>query len=211
MTNNTSKQLGNNAGLIDRWLRGRVEKQLQSLRVGRITLVDAGKRLECGDVSSDLQATITVQHPRFYRRVAWGADLGAAESLMDGDWTCDDLTALVRILIRNMPVVTDRASIVQRMQLALAKAAKFFRRNTRHGSARNIRSHYDLSNDFFELFLDTRAGFSTPKHIPCVRRRSRRSIEHARLSTCNRMTTCWKLAPVGARWPFTRRNTMAAV
>ena len=30
------------------------------------------------------------------------------------------------------------------------------RRNTRRGSRRNIGYHYDLSNDFFTLFLDER-------------------------------------------------------
>ena len=160
MTNNTIPEPARQAGLVDRWLRGRVEQSLRALRAGRVTVIDGRERIECGDEASDLQATITVNHPRFYRRVAWGADLGAAESLMDGDWQCDDLTALVRILIRNLPVVSNRKSIVQRLQLALARVSQFFRRNTRRAASRNIRSPYDLSNEFFELFLDDTLSYS---------------------------------------------------
>jgi cyclopropane-fatty-acyl-phospholipid synthase len=41
-----------------------------------------------------------------------------------------------------------------------APAGSRLRRNTRLGSSRNIRAHYDLGNDFFALFLDPTLTYS---------------------------------------------------
>ena len=41
------------------------------------------------------------------------------------------------------------------------RALNTFRRNTRHGSRRNIAAHYDLGNDLFKLFLDENMMYSS--------------------------------------------------
>jgi cyclopropane-fatty-acyl-phospholipid synthase len=80
---------------------------------------------------------------------------------MDGLWDCDDLVALVRMLLRNR----DRLDAMERGAARIGGAAMrvfaALRRNTHAGSRRNIAAHYDLGNDFFQLFLDDNLMYSS--------------------------------------------------
>ena len=104
---------------------------------------------------------ITVRSPRFYRRVVLGGTVGAGESYVDGDWDCDDLVGLVRMFIANRSALEQ----VDGAGAALSGLADFVghlgRRNSMAGSRRNISAHYDLSNAFFETFLDSRMMYSS--------------------------------------------------
>lgn len=151
---------GEPLGVVSRCFRDLVDRRLASLRGGRLTIVDRDGLRSFGDAEDDLEATITVTSPGFYRRIAVGGGLGAAESLMDGDWHCNDLTALVRIFTRNI-VVSDRLNRgLARVTHLTARFAHWLRRNTITGSRRNIRAHYDLGNEFYALFLDQTMTYS---------------------------------------------------
>jgi cyclopropane-fatty-acyl-phospholipid synthase len=138
-----------------------VLRQLRSLKGGELTLICGVETHRFGDTLSDLRATLHIRDDHFFRRIAFGGGLGAAESLMDGEWTCDDLTAMVRIFIRNSSISTglDRgwAWLVQ----SFARIQYWLRRNNLTNSRRNIRDHYDLGNDFFRLFLDETLSYSS--------------------------------------------------
>ena len=79
---------------------------------------------------------------------------------MAGHWSCDDLTTLVRILARNPDSTSAMDRGLGRLGVPLARLYHALRRNTWGGSARNVRAHYDLGNDFFELFLDPTLTYS---------------------------------------------------
>ena len=150
---------GRLAALAERVLRSR----LAQLEHGRITIVDGARRDRFGQETGRcaLECTVHVRDPRFYAEVAFGGSVGAGESFMAGDWTCDDLTALVRILLVNRDVLDGvdggALSRVSEWARRLLHAAS---RNTRGGSRRNIVAHYDIGNDFFELFLDPTMMYS---------------------------------------------------
>jgi cyclopropane-fatty-acyl-phospholipid synthase len=108
-----------------------------------------------------LRAGIRVRDPEFYRRTALNGSVGAAEAYMDGMWECDDLVALVRILVRNQDRLDAMERGPARLGAALLRAWHTLRRNTREGSRRNIAAHYDLGNDFFKLFLDENLMYSS--------------------------------------------------
>jgi cyclopropane-fatty-acyl-phospholipid synthase len=111
---------------------------------------------DCG-----LGATITVHDPRFYSDVAFGGSVGAGEAYIRGWWSADDLTALTRILLRNREVLDGMETGLARLAAPLRKALHWAARNTRSGSRRNIAAHYDLGNDFFQLFLDPTLMYSS--------------------------------------------------
>jgi cyclopropane-fatty-acyl-phospholipid synthase len=141
-------------GFLDRVARRALLGTVSRLREGRLRLRDGDEQFLAGEETSQLAATVTVHHPRFYRKAAFGGSLGAAESYLDGDWSCDNLTALLQIFARNL-------SLSDEMDRGLARVGKFaarllhrLRPNTRSGSRKNIHEHYDLGNDFFSLFLD---------------------------------------------------------
>jgi cyclopropane-fatty-acyl-phospholipid synthase len=109
-----------------------------------------------------LQCTITVHDMNFFRLMLQQGSLGAAESYLNSEWDVDDLVVLIRILVRNRQRLdkVDNAFFARISQVVLriwyAKS-----RNNKDGSKRNIAAHYDLSNDFFKLFLDENLMYSS--------------------------------------------------
>ncbi|MBC7545121.1 MAG: class I SAM-dependent methyltransferase [Candidatus Sericytochromatia bacterium] len=139
-----------------------VIRQLTHLQAGEITLVDGTKTRTYGRATSDcpLRATVTVLDPRFYRIIAWRGTTGSGEAFMDGLWTCDDLTALMRILLRNEAVMNRIDYRLASLLAPIDRLLHAFRRNTVNGSRKNIAAHYDLGNEFYSLFLDETLAYS---------------------------------------------------
>lgn len=130
-------------------------RQLADIQEGCLTINMVGQQSwQLGDAEHDLQATIYVTDARFFESVVFGGSVGAAESYMDGEWHADDLTRLVRLLVRNRHLVDGMEKGLARFTGWLMQGLHWLRRNTRDGSRKNIAAHYDLGNDLFELFLD---------------------------------------------------------
>jgi len=146
-------------GLLDRLAKKLVLGQLAKLPEGRITIVDADQTHRF-DSGGELRATVTVLDPAMYADIAFGGSLGAAEAYIQSRWSCDDLTALCRIFARNADASDAMERGWARLTAPLAKAFHRLRRNSRQGSGRNIQAHYDLGNQFFELFLDPTLNYS---------------------------------------------------
>ena len=68
--------------------------------------------------------------------------------------------ALVRLLVRNRELLDGLESGWARLAGAVRRAWHATRRNSRIGARHNIAAHYDLSNEFFELFLSTDLMYS---------------------------------------------------
>ena len=149
--------------LSDRLLRHAVFGRLGKLERGRIDLVDAEGSHMFGTMSEAFspRATIHVHDPNTYRRLALRGSIGAGEAYMAGEWSCDDLTALVRILALNRSVLDGLEKGLARLGMPLFKALHALRGNTRGGSRTNIAAHYDLGNDFYRLFLDETMMYSS--------------------------------------------------
>jgi cyclopropane-fatty-acyl-phospholipid synthase len=134
---------------------------LNSLEVGCLVIEEGGQRWTFGGSGDkSLCATVEVCDPRWYRRLALGGSLGAAEAYIRGYWKCDDLVGLIRIFCRNAALTTGMDQIPAWLLRPLRVAVHRMRRNTASGSRRNIAAHYDLGNDFFSLFLDETLAYS---------------------------------------------------
>jgi cyclopropane-fatty-acyl-phospholipid synthase len=135
-------------------------RALAGVRGGRLDLIEpSGSRLSFGDPGADLEATVEVRSPRFYRAML-GGSVGLGEAYRDGLWDCDDLVSLVRIAIRGMGPL-DR--LRRRLHLLLAPLQRTLwrvPRNSRHAARGHISAHYDLGNDLFALFLDESMMYS---------------------------------------------------
>jgi cyclopropane-fatty-acyl-phospholipid synthase len=147
--------------MIDTLFRAPVLRGLASLRDGRLTFRDGRHVSTHGGVRrTDLHAVVTIHAPHAYRRIAFGGALGAAESYLRGEWTADDLTTALRIFAANLSVVDGLESTLTQMLNLPAAIVHRVRRNSRRGSRRNIKDHYDLGNDLFALFLDDTMTYS---------------------------------------------------
>jgi cyclopropane-fatty-acyl-phospholipid synthase len=147
---------------LDHLARKAVLSLLKKLVYGEITIVENHDRYRFGEPSelSSLQAVITVHHPQLYTRIFFGGSIGAAEAYMDGLWSADDLTTVMRILALNQKAFEDMEKGLARMTAPLYKLYHFLRKNTRKGSRENILAHYDLGNEFYALFLDDTMTYS---------------------------------------------------
>ncbi|WP_374603240.1 class I SAM-dependent methyltransferase [Arenimonas sp.] len=147
-------------GALDRLLRRRLLATLDGLDGGRVHLVDALGTVELGRPGG-LEVRIEVLDPGFYRAAAAQGSVGAGEAYMDGLWRCDDLVALVRLLVINRDRLDAMETGLARFGGWLLRGWHALRRNTRAGSRRNIAAHYDLGNDLFRLFLDDSMMYSS--------------------------------------------------
>ena len=140
-----------------------VHRRLAGLTHGQVTLVDGTSHRRFGQRTAHcpLSVTLQVHDPRFYSDLAFGGSIGAGEAWMQGYWSVNDLTALVRILLQNRAVLDGMETGLARLTAPLQKALHWLNRNTRAGSRRNIAAHYDLGNDFFALFLDPTMMYSS--------------------------------------------------
>jgi cyclopropane-fatty-acyl-phospholipid synthase len=149
-------------GATERWLRARLLAQMADLRGGSLRLHDGLGERTLGSESGDIPpVSIRVRDPAFYRAVAAYGTVGAGEAYRDGWWDCDDLVALVRLLVRNRDLLDGLDSGLARLGGLVLRGWHALRRNSRDGARRNIAAHYDLGNDFFRLFLSQDLMYSS--------------------------------------------------
>ena len=146
--------------LTAKWCRSLLFFQLRNLEHGQITIKDGDEVWTFGDGRGGLSCRVEVRSPRFYFSTVVSGSLGAAESYIREEWSGDDLTELIRIMARNWAVLDRVESGLAQVRDALARVGHALRRNSLRGSIRNIAAHYDLSNDFFDLFLDKSMMYS---------------------------------------------------
>lgn len=150
-------------GRIERFAGEMVARLLSHLRHGSLRLVLPEQReLRFGALDAEGQTpSIVVRNHRFFKRLLFQGAVGLGESYTAGEWESEDVTAVVSTLLRNREVLLSRMPFLAYLGKLRNKATHLLNRNSRRGSRRNIRAHYDLSNDLFELFLDPSLMYSS--------------------------------------------------
>ena len=150
-----------NVGKLDRFARLTVLSLMKKLKFGRIRMIeDQEQHAFGGERAPELQASIRIHHPNFYSRILFNGSIGAAEAYMEGLWSADDLTTVMRIMALNQPVFAEMEKGLARLTTPIYRLYHWARKNTRVGSRKNILAHYDLGNDFYRLFLDPTMTYS---------------------------------------------------
>lgn len=114
-------------------------------------------------------AVIRVRRPGFFRKCVLAGDIGFAEAFMDGDWDTPDLAAVIAFFILNIEDAPTLSGSRRSRDFALNvlrfanRLGHLLRPNSRATAQRNIREHYDLSNEFFALWLDESMMYSAAK------------------------------------------------
>ncbi len=146
--------------LVNRLARKAVLARLARLERGSLQVSEryAGQEVvhqfgESADVAQQC-AHIIVTDPAAFREVARNGVIGSGEAYMAGYWHSPDLVSVIRLMVSNLPMLermNQNGSLVQR---GIGVIAHAMNRNSVTGSRRNIAAHYDLGNEFFDLFLD---------------------------------------------------------
>jgi cyclopropane-fatty-acyl-phospholipid synthase len=135
-------------------------RSLERLRGGSLELIAGGRTWEFGEPGGLLRATVVVHNDRFFSRALLGGNVAIGESWMDGDWSSPDLVAVVRLAVRNLAPLEQQNRLLSALSRGWDSLRHRMRGNSVAGSRRNIQAHYDLSNDFFRLFLDRSMMYS---------------------------------------------------
>ena len=176
-------------------------RSLEHLRLGCLELVCPRETLLFGDGSSDLYATIAIEDDQFFTRAISGGDIGVGESYMDGQWTSPDIGAVIRLGIRNLPLIDKAHPFLSAVNHLRNTRGHRGRTNTLSGSRANIRYHYDLGNDFYSLFLDRTMTYSCAYYSD-----PSDSLEQAQLRKFDRVCTKLRIRPgdrlleIGTGW-----------
>jgi cyclopropane-fatty-acyl-phospholipid synthase len=184
-------------------LRQLLWKALARLETGRLRVRDGTTIHEFGNAATanGLDVEITVCDPRAYATIALGGSLGAAEAYVHRYWDTDDLASALRLFLVNERVLTAMDQGGARLLTPLRAAWRWWRRNTRAGSRRNIAEHYDLSNEFFALMLDPTMTYSSG-----IFPEPEASLEEASVAKYDRICRKLQLRPqdevleIGAGW-----------
>ena len=176
-------------------------KTLAGLQVGCVELVCPDATYRFGDEKDPLRAVVAVHNERFFVRALLAGDIGIGEAYMDGDWSTPDLVGVVRLAVRNLAQLDGS----NRIFTALRRVTDLFEhrgnRNTQSGSRRNIAYHYDLGNEFYQLFLDESLTYSCAYYES-----DRDSLEQAQIRKFDRICRKLQLAPhdhvleIGTGW-----------
>ena len=199
----TTFDLNQPPGRLDGWAKRIVMRLMASITWGRIKMVEGSDAAMFGSSETNDQPEVTIEilHPRFYSAVVFGGSVGLAEAFIAGLWKCNDLSGMIRILVRNLPVLERVEYGPAWMSLLLRKLFHLLHRNTKLGSRKNILAHYDLGNEFYSLFLDSTMTYSSG-----IFESESTSLEEASIAKYDRICRKLQLKPqdqvveIGSGW-----------
>ncbi|PLX72382.1 MAG: DUF1365 domain-containing protein, partial [Desulfuromonas sp.] len=149
------------ASVIDKIGMKTVMRFFRKLPAGRLELRTPDKKTYLfGQENATPRLELQVNEFRFFRRIMTSGDIGFGEAYTDGDWTTPDLPGLLTHLAKNESAMDDRSILTSAVGRVINYLRHLQRPNTLKGSDRNIREHYDLSNDFFQALLDPTMTYS---------------------------------------------------
>jgi cyclopropane-fatty-acyl-phospholipid synthase len=176
-------------------------KTLERLREGRLQLRTSEGVRSFGDPESDLQGVVEVHDERFFAKMLRGGETAAGDAYVDGDWSTPDLVSVIRLAVRNMGALEGSHPWLSFMGRMANRLRHRRRGNSVEGSRRNIHEHYDLSNDFFRLFLDRNMVYSS-----AIFENPGDSLERAQIEKIDRLCRKLELEPgdrvleIGTGW-----------
>jgi cyclopropane-fatty-acyl-phospholipid synthase len=134
---------------------------LSKLSTGHLQLTTPEhEQLLFGNAHQGPGASLSIRDWRACGRILRAGDIGFAESYQAGWIDTPDLTALLRLALRNEAAL-DRALFGGKIMTFWYKLKHWLRPNTRSGSRKNIHAHYDIGNPFYQLWLDPSWTYSS--------------------------------------------------
>ncbi|MCS6884351.1 MAG: cyclopropane-fatty-acyl-phospholipid synthase family protein [Acidobacteriota bacterium] len=142
-----------------------VHQAFSGMKRGQLRMtLPSGAVVVYGSGAQGPLAAIKVNREEFFRKCVLYGDIGFGEAYVDGDWDSDDIVAVISWFIANIdsaPTLSGGRNLLWGNLLRFVnRLGHQLRRNTLVGARRNIKAHYDLSNELFELFLDPSMTYS---------------------------------------------------
>ena len=157
-TDRGQRSRGGPLALIGRSLLARIDKSLDQGAI-TVSLPEGGAAMRLGGRGAGPEAVVILKSWRALWRLGTGGSSGWYEGWAAGEWESPDPVALFEVFSLNRHALagTGRAHGLSRWLRRLWHKAH---RNDRAGARRNIHEHYDLGNEFYELWLDPTMTYS---------------------------------------------------
>ncbi|NCG08145.1 MAG: methyltransferase domain-containing protein [Verrucomicrobia bacterium] len=136
-------------------------RYLSRLRGGTLRLELTSGRVEYLGDGEGPEVDMKILDAAMPRRLVLGGSMALGEGYVNGAWTTSDLSALLTLLARNQHAVGRIRNGLSIFGQWLDRLYHWRRSNTLEQSKSNIEAHYDLSNDFYALFLDRTMTYSS--------------------------------------------------
>ena len=133
----------------------------QGIVKGKLTghLPDGSVRV-LGGRQPGFEAQVWLKDWRPLLRLATSGVIGWYQGYEAEEWETDDMVSLFALMSANVRTLGNAARSSGPYRLA-AWLAHRVNRNNRAGSKRNIAAHYDLGNDFYQVWLDSSMTYSS--------------------------------------------------
>ncbi len=141
--------------------KNKIFNYLEKAQIGYLEIITPEhNKIEIGDPNSDLKANIIIKDWALIDAVQKFGDIGFGEAYMEGIFETDDLIKLLSFFVVNQEQLED--IFHGNIFLSFFGFVKnILRKNTIAGSKKNISFHYDISNDFYQLWLDPSMTYSS--------------------------------------------------
>ena len=153
------------AGLIARLFAPGFQRLLDTIHTGLVegaieaTLPDGSFRV-LGNPTNGPVAICELKNWMPLVRLVTAGSVGWYRSWAEGEWTSPDPVPIFDLFMRNRHPLGELGR-AQGPLRAFNMILHAFRRNSRANSRKNISFHYDLGNDFYELWLDKTMSYSS--------------------------------------------------
>ena len=156
----SSTTIKSKPSILAKIFKNLILSQFRKINHGCIILNEGNKKIIFGDQGSSLKVEVNIYSDEFYILAGSGGDLGIAEAYAAGYWDADDMVKLIQIVIKNQEVQKSLEGGLAKLISPINRYIHRSRRNTVSGSKENIVAHYDLSNEFFQTWLDKSMTYS---------------------------------------------------
>jgi cyclopropane-fatty-acyl-phospholipid synthase len=93
--------------------------------------------------------------------IAARGDIGLGETYVAGLWETPSIAALTIVALKNLDQFQNYAYAGFWNSLKFKTVDRLLRTNSQKGASRNIRAHYDVGNEFYQLWLDEGMTYSS--------------------------------------------------
>lgn len=147
--------------IFQRYILRLLTSRLSKLPYGSLTFkLPDGSNHVIGQSSTGPHAVIEIINTAFFSTIYRTGAIGLGETYMRHYWTSPMVSDVIDFMIRNKTAIESVFSGSIWIN-ALNRLRHRFNKNTLTQSRKNISSHYDLGNDFYQLFLDSSFMYSS--------------------------------------------------
>lgn len=133
---------------------------VSQIKTGRVTIhTPEGSVHHFG--TDGVESEMVIRDWSVISALAARGDVGLGEAYVDGLWETPSIEGVATVALGNADHFSDYVEPSVLNRLKFRAIDRLLRTNSQRGSSRNIRAHYDVGNEFYQLWLDRSMTYSS--------------------------------------------------